>query len=82
MNHLSILLPDLRWPKNLFEEQMQDRCYPEWRLSRAIASLYLPGVSIIVGADKASKEVTTILARSIPSVEIGDSLKNKLLYHI
>ncbi|KAL4257691.1 hypothetical protein AB1N83_012069 [Pleurotus pulmonarius] len=61
---------------HLFEEQMRDRRYPEWRLSYAIASLYLPTVSVFVGANQASKEVTTILARSIPSMEIGDSLKN------
>ncbi|KAF4594384.1 hypothetical protein EYR40_009188 [Pleurotus pulmonarius] len=48
---------------HLFEEQMRDRRYPEWRLSYAIASLYLPTVSVFVGADQASKEVTTILAR-------------------
>lgn len=36
---------DSRWilaiAKNRFEEQMADRCYPEWRLSQAVALLYV-----------------------------------------
>ncbi|KDQ27203.1 hypothetical protein PLEOSDRAFT_1084805 [Pleurotus ostreatus PC15] len=53
---------------NLFEEQ--DDC--------AIGCSPNSGYRIAVPPRKA----TTILARSIPSVGIGDSLKNKLLYHV
>ena len=68
--------------QNVFRTQMEERRYPQWRLSQLFVSLYLPYFMVIANNADPAKQVMETLVRAIPSVGSTDQPSFRPTYHV
>ncbi|KAF4580664.1 ATP phosphoribosyltransferase (ATP-PRTase) (ATP-PRT) [Pleurotus pulmonarius] len=67
---------------DVFWTEMEERRYPQWRLSQLFVSLYLPYYMVIANNGDPAKQVMETLVRAIPSIESTDPPSFRPTYHV